>query len=509
MSKSSWRLPAALLASGLTITLTGCGTLTGIPSHGGGKRFATEQRLVSASIRSSLKEIDVTPLRGKRVALIFDLVADEGGGSLNGGRWSPGLLFSVGTVSSPVTTTTNAFQVYNLADAGSNYSNSASGGGTTTVSNTLQSGSNTSYGASEGTGSSTNTSTGTNTSASATNGSNSSTNTTNGDNTHTSTTTNSGSSTTNGSGTNTSETTTSNTGSGSSSSNTGGTSTNTSYNSSDNGTSTTDGSNTHTSTTTNSGSSTTNGSGTNTSTSTGSGTNSSTSTGSGTSASSGSGTSATSSQSTGGGTNNGQSSTVSTTRNTGSSRSSGGYDSQRQEITPAPTESTTVTKGTKREHMATLQYRGLGEYQNFPVPKSDASLLMGLVRNYMLHNGVLPTTPNDPAAEVLVYVTVDIFGTVRSRFDAFIYNKETVKAETSFEIVAFDREGRKILDTQVANHEAQYQEHYLMWAGPITTQERVYKGQGLLVDFTDVDGSKTKYNESDEIAVREHMGGKN
>lgn len=483
------RVPVVLAGGALVLALTGCGTLTGIPSHGGGKRFATEQRLVSASIRSSLKEIDVTPLRGKRVALIFDLVADEGGGSLNGGRWSPGLLFSVGTVSSPVTTTTNAFQVYNLADAGSNYSNSASGGGTTTVSNTVHSGSNSSYGASESTGSSTNTSSGTNQSTSTTDGSN----------THTSTSTNSGTSITNGSGTNTSETTTSNTGSGSSTSNTGGTSTNTNYNSSDNGTSTTDGSNTHTSTTTNSGTSTTNGSGTNTSSSTGSGS----------STSSGTGTSATSSQSTGGGTNDGQSSTVSTTRNTGSSRSSGGYDSQRQEITPAPTESTTVTKGTRREHTATLQYRGLGEYQNFPVPKSDASLLMGLVRNYMLHNGVLPTTPNDPAAEVLVYVTVDIFGTVRSRFDAFIYNKETVKAETSFEIVAFDREGRKILDTQVANHEAQYQEHYLLWAGPITTQERVYKGQGLLVDFTDVDGSKTKYNESDEIAVREHMGGKN
>lgn len=441
------RLPAVLLGGALVLALTGCGTLTGIPAHGGGKRFATEQRLVSASIRAALMDIDVRPLKGKRAALIFDLVADEGGGSFHGGRWSPGLLFSAGTFTSPVTTTTNAFQIYNLADAGSNYSNSASGGGATTVSTTLQSGSNTSYGVSEGTGSSANTSNSTNSNVSTTTGSSSSTNVTNGGNTHTSTTTNSGSSTTNGSGTNTSA-------------------------------------------------------------STGSGTNSSASAGSGTSASSGSGTSTTSSQSTGGGTNNGQSSTVSTTRNTGSSRSSGGYDSQRQEITPAPTESTTVTKGTKREHMATLQYRGLGEYQNFPVPKSDASLLMGLVRNYMMLNGVVPTTPNDPAAEVLVYVTVDIFGTVRSRFDAYLYNNETVKAETSFEIMAFDREGNNILKPQVANREAQYQEHYLLWAGPITTQERVYKGQGLLVDFTGVDGKQGGYNAAEPV-LREHLGGKN
>jgi hypothetical protein len=177
-------------------------------------------------------------------------------------------------------------------------------------------------------------------------------------------------------------------------------------------------------------------------------------------------------------------------------------------LTPSPTETTTRTEGTKREHTATLAYRGLGEYQNFPVPKSDASLLMGLVRSYMIHSGVVPTTPNDPTAEVLVYVTVDIFGTVRSRFDALLYNNETVKAETSFEIAAFDKEGKRILGTQVANREAQYQEHYLLWAGPITTKERVYQGQGLLVDFTQVDGSKRSYNAKEPVE-REFLGGKN
>ncbi|MEQ1536986.1 MAG: hypothetical protein ABL923_14015 [Burkholderiaceae bacterium] len=40
---------AFVLAS---LFLTGCSTLTGIPSHGGGKRYAEEQRLVSASILS-------------------------------------------------------------------------------------------------------------------------------------------------------------------------------------------------------------------------------------------------------------------------------------------------------------------------------------------------------------------------------------------------------------------------------------------------------------------------
>lgn len=133
---------------------------------------------------------------------------------------------------------------------------------------------------------------------------------------------------------------------------------------------------------------------------------------------------------------------------------------------------------------------------------------MGLVRNYFMLNGVVPTSPNDPTAEVLVYVTVDIFGTVRSRFDAILYNNETVKAETSFEIMAFDREGRLILRPQVSNREAQYREHYLMWAGPVTTQERVRAGQGLLVDFTGVDANLSSHNPQQPVQQL-HLFGKN
>ena len=111
----------ALALSLAVLTLTGCGTLTGIPAHGGGKRFATEQRLVSASIRSALKDVDITSLKGKRAALVFDIVADEGGGNMAGGRISPGLLFSMGSMMSPATSTSSAFQIFNLADGGSSY----------------------------------------------------------------------------------------------------------------------------------------------------------------------------------------------------------------------------------------------------------------------------------------------------------------------------------------------------------------------------------------------------
>ncbi len=45
--------------------LNGCGRLIGIPAHGRGKRFAVEQRLVSASIRSTLDDIDLSSLKRK------------------------------------------------------------------------------------------------------------------------------------------------------------------------------------------------------------------------------------------------------------------------------------------------------------------------------------------------------------------------------------------------------------------------------------------------------------
>lgn len=379
-----------LLAAACSLSLTACGTLTGIPSHGGGKRFATEQRLVSASIRSSLKDLDISSLKGMRAALVFDLVADEGGGNLSGGRWSPGLLFSVGSAMSPVSSTVNAFQVYNLAEGGTNYTNTNSGGASTTTGTTLQTGTSNTLGSSQTAETSNNSTSGTNTST------------------------------------------------GSSTSTTGGTTTTTNYNQTDNNSSSTSGSSnstTHNNSTTNS---------------------------------------------------SGRTNSDSSTSSTGNSRTAGGQNYQREAITPAAVTSVTSSQGSRRDNTASLQYRGLGEYQNFPVPKSDASLLMGLVRNYFLLSGVVPTTPNDPSADVLVYVTVDIFGIVRSRFDTLVYNNETVKAETSFEIMAFDREGKNVLRPQQASKEAQYREHYLLWAGPLETQETVRNGQGLLVNFKDV-----------------------
>ena len=69
-------------------TLTACGTLTGIPAHGGGKRFAVEQELISASSRAAVKNIDLSALKGKKVAVFIAMMGDQGSGSISGGRYS-------------------------------------------------------------------------------------------------------------------------------------------------------------------------------------------------------------------------------------------------------------------------------------------------------------------------------------------------------------------------------------------------------------------------------------
>ena len=95
LTSLSFRLPerfsCKLLPLFLTtslLSLTACGTLTGISAHGGGKRFAVEQELISASSRTAVKNLNVDALRGKKVAVFISMMGDQGSGSISGGRYS-------------------------------------------------------------------------------------------------------------------------------------------------------------------------------------------------------------------------------------------------------------------------------------------------------------------------------------------------------------------------------------------------------------------------------------
>lgn len=62
--------------------LAGCGEFRGIPSHGGGKRFDEEQRVVAGTIRQTLADFDLTELAGKRVQVVMESIATDGGGNV-------------------------------------------------------------------------------------------------------------------------------------------------------------------------------------------------------------------------------------------------------------------------------------------------------------------------------------------------------------------------------------------------------------------------------------------
>jgi hypothetical protein len=70
----------------LVLTLSACGTYTPIPSHGGGKRFALEQTLISAAMRKVISEIPINNIKNKSILYEVTIINDEGGGSIYGGR---------------------------------------------------------------------------------------------------------------------------------------------------------------------------------------------------------------------------------------------------------------------------------------------------------------------------------------------------------------------------------------------------------------------------------------
>lgn len=76
------------LAASLAVAAmaSGCGSFSALPAHGGGKRFAIEQALVSAASKKVIGDLPLESLRNRRILLETTIVNDEGGGAVNGGR---------------------------------------------------------------------------------------------------------------------------------------------------------------------------------------------------------------------------------------------------------------------------------------------------------------------------------------------------------------------------------------------------------------------------------------
>jgi hypothetical protein len=67
----------------IAASAVGCGEFRGIPTHGGGKRFDEEQRVIAGAIRQTVADMDLGELSGKRVAIVLDCVAQDGGGNVS------------------------------------------------------------------------------------------------------------------------------------------------------------------------------------------------------------------------------------------------------------------------------------------------------------------------------------------------------------------------------------------------------------------------------------------
>ena len=321
----------------LSLTLAGCGVLTGLPGHGGGKRFAVEQELVAAATRGAIRQLDLHALGGKKVNLFVNAIGDTGSGNLVGGRYSVVSQLRGDYIQSPPTVETSRFPRYTSSTSSSSTSQTRGDSDTTT--------------------------------SSSTNGS--STTSTEGGSPRPSTTGNS------------SET-------------------------------------------------------------------------SSTSSSSSDQTTVTS----------GQSST--------------------DTLLAMPDRKTTKQKGGGGVGQLGVEYKGLGAYQNSEeISSNDLQYLTALLQTYLFLRGIYVVPPSE--AEIDVYVTVDVFGTVRSRVEWFIANNEILRAKTTLEIMAVEHDsGKLVVPPQSAGAEAEYNEQYLFWAGPILIKQTLNKSQPLLSDFVDL-----------------------
>ena len=286
--------------------LTGCGTLTGLPGHGGGKRFAVEQELVASATRGAIRQIDLTAIRGKKVNLYVNAIGDTGAGNLTGGRFSIASQLRGDYLQTPATTAKSVFPKYSTTTSGS------------------------------------------------------STTKTNGSSTTAGTTTNSGSNSTT-----TSESTT-------------------------------------------------------------------------------------------------------------------------QSVLNVPEETVTQQEGGGGLAQFGAKYEGLGAFHNSEeITSDDLQYLTALLQTYLFLQGVQVVPPSE--AEIDVYITVDVFGTVRTRVDWLIANNEILRAKTSLEVMAVaTNDGHLAMPPQNASAEAEYNEQFILWTGPVRIRKTMIKSEPLLSDFTNV-----------------------
>ena len=114
MNRKSFRLLAMSAVFAGSVFISGCSTVTGLPGHGGGKRFAVEQELLSSSIRATIKDIlmqkgDIQKLKGHTALLAVQIIGDQGSGNLIGSPYTLEAALRGNYINAPTTRTTNSY----------------------------------------------------------------------------------------------------------------------------------------------------------------------------------------------------------------------------------------------------------------------------------------------------------------------------------------------------------------------------------------------------------------
>lgn len=168
------------------------------------------------------------------------------------------------------------------------------------------------------------------------------------------------------------------------------------------------------------------------------------------------------------------------------SLSSTSSNSSTDTVLGSPEQTTSQQKGHGGEVQVGVEYKGLGAYQNSDeITSDDLQYLSGLLETYLFLRGVHVVPPSE--AEIDVYITVDVFGTVRTRVEWFIANNEILRAKTALEVMAINHNsGELVMPPQSASIEAVYNEQYILWAGPVIITKYLHECEPLLSDFTDL-----------------------
>ncbi|MDD2462384.1 MAG: hypothetical protein PHI97_00140 [Desulfobulbus sp.] len=184
--------------------------------------------------------------------------------------------------------------------------------------------------------------------------------------------------------------------------------------------------------------------------------------------------------------------TANTTSTTTTDSSTSNTSQSTDTINQYPYYKKTTQEGTGAVGQLGVEYKGLGAYHNSEeITSNDLQYLSALMQTYFFLQGVYIVPPSE--AEIDVYITVDVFGTVYTRVDWFLANNEILRAKTSLEVLAVDHySGELLMEPQVASSEATYNEQYILWAGPVNIRKSLKTADPLLADFTNIIKSTKK-----------------